>query len=150
MVKYPILVGEILRHTPATHPDNSVLLQTNALLRSILQKADRVMGVAECRRTVARLQWPEGVQAAIEAAACVLCEGDLREQRGAKFRCILFDVGFLITRIDKRTDKLVAVSNLIPPHQITLDELEPLRNSRNSNLVFCISFLFSATLLGKL
>lgn len=132
VVKYPILVGEILRHTPDSHPDSVVLAQANTLLRCLLQKADRVMGVAECQRTVARLVWPEGGQAAIEAAASVLCEGDLREQRGAKMHCILFDVGFLITRSDKRTNKLIAVSNLIPPSQIELEELQPLRNSRNS------------------
>jgi len=136
MVKYPILVGEILRHTPDTHPDSAVLAQANVLLRRLLQKADGVMGVAECQRTVARLVWPEGQAAPkqLEAATCVLCKGDLREQRGgAKFHCVLFDVGFLVARTDKRSDKLIAVSTLIPPHQIQLEQLLPLQNSRNSN-----------------
>jgi len=104
------------------------------------------MGEAECQQTLARLVWGAELKEAeeLESASCVLCEGDLRDQRGTKFHCLIFDVGFLVTRLDKRTDKLQVQSPIIPAADLELDEVLPLRTSRNCNIFiffyyFCIS-----------
>ncbi|XP_059471071.1 rho guanine nucleotide exchange factor 3-like isoform X2 [Neocloeon triangulifer] len=143
IVKYPILIGEILKHTPATHPDRTILPQVTPLLNALLHKVDKAMGMAECKHTLSRLVWNPEVKTPecdlLESATAVLCEGDLRDQRGTKLHCLLFDVGFLVTRAVKQTDKLTVLWPLIPAAELETDEIEPLRNSRNSNRCFKVT-----------
>lgn len=91
LVKYPLLVNEILRLTPPTHVDALVLPHVATALNSILRQVDMATGAAECRRTRERLSFPpttsaatlRAAQRALGNASAVKCSGVLRDKRGA-------------------------------------------------------------------
>nr|XP_031844722.1 rho guanine nucleotide exchange factor 3-like [Nomia melanderi] len=59
IVKYPLLVKEILRHTPASHSDQTSLKEAYDMLSKLLNNVDRIMGTAECKLAQSKINTTE-------------------------------------------------------------------------------------------
>ncbi|XP_046746799.1 rho guanine nucleotide exchange factor 3-like [Diprion similis] len=104
VVKYPILVNEILRHTPCNHPDQTALRKASGILSKLLMDIDEAMGNSECKLAQNRIN-PSPVcdpRKAIQNAVEVITEGQLRDARGTKLHCFLFDNCFVLARPARR------------------------------------------------
>lgn len=84
LTKYPLLVGEILRHTPSGHEDVIPLSKTASALTLVLQQTDVAIGAAECRLVCTRLQFPHDHSSRdlVDKCTAVLCSGELKDRRG--------------------------------------------------------------------
>ncbi|XP_021925849.1 neuroepithelial cell-transforming gene 1 protein-like isoform X2 [Zootermopsis nevadensis] len=126
LTKYPLLVGEILRHTPSGHEDVIPLSKTASALTLVLQQTDVAIGAAECRLVCTRLQFPHDHSSRdlVDKCTAVLCSGELKDRRGTKFNCFLFDKCFVVTRICRPSVKFTVCAPIIPAEQITFEEVE--------------------------
>jgi len=84
LTKYPLLVGEILRHTPSSHEDIIPLSKAASALTLVLQKTDAAVGAAECRLTCTRLHFQHDHLSMnlIDESTAILCSGELKDSRG--------------------------------------------------------------------
>nr|XP_033341122.1 neuroepithelial cell-transforming gene 1 protein-like [Megalopta genalis] len=107
IVKYPLLVKEILRHTPASHLDQTSLKEAYDTLSKLLNDIDRIMGDAECKLAQSKIHVKLEYDSSkcIENATELITEGQLKDTRGMKFQCFLFDTGFAITRRSRSVSK---------------------------------------------
>lgn len=91
LVKYPLLLSEILRLTPPSHVDALVLPHVSTALSSLLRQVDMATGSAECKRTLERLHFPPSTPSGslrsakrmLDKANSVKCSGVLKDKRGA-------------------------------------------------------------------
>ncbi|XP_054005742.1 rho guanine nucleotide exchange factor 3-like isoform X3 [Hylaeus anthracinus] len=107
IVKYPLLVKEILRHTPATHTDQTSLKEAYDMLSKLLNDIDKTMGAAECQLAKSKINIKSDYDSTncIENATELITEGQLKDIRGVKFQCFLFNTGFAITRRSRSMSK---------------------------------------------
>jgi hypothetical protein len=84
IVKYPLLVNEILRHTPSGHVDEAALKRASELLSELLQTIDQAMGDAECKLAQTKINMrPEyDANKCIQSATDLITEGPLKDSRG--------------------------------------------------------------------
>lgn len=105
VVKYPLLVKEILKHTPSGHPDEISLKESREILLKLLNEIDKAMGDAECQLAKTKIN-PKGEfdgDKCVENAAQLITEGQLRDSRGMKYHCFLFDTCLALTRPIRRS-----------------------------------------------
>lgn len=131
IVKYPLLVKEILRHTPASHSDQTSLKEAFNMLSKLLNDIDRIMGIAECKlaqsKIHAKLEYDPSK--CIENATELITEGPLKDTRGMKFQCFLFDTGLAIARRSRPVNKRYNLSSpVVLKEQISTSKNEPLTN----------------------
>lgn len=84
VVKYPLLVKEILKHTPSGHPDENSLKESREILLKLLNEVDKAMGEAECQLAKTKIN-PKAEfdpDKCVENAAELITEGQLRDSRG--------------------------------------------------------------------
>lgn len=84
IVKYPLLVKEILKHTPVTDPDHSSLKEARDVLSDLLQDIDRTMGDAECKLAQSKINAKNEYDPdkCIANATELITEGPLKDTRG--------------------------------------------------------------------
>lgn len=84
LTKYPLLVGEILRHTPSTHEDVIPLTTAASALTLLLQQTDVAVGAAKCGLIRKRLHFPHDhfSMNLLDKSTGVLCSGELKDRRG--------------------------------------------------------------------
>jgi len=84
LTKYPLLVGEILRHTPSTHEDIIPLSKAASALALLLQQTDVAVGAAKCGLIRKRLHFPHDhfSMNLLDKSTGVLCSGELKDRRG--------------------------------------------------------------------
>lgn len=84
IVKYPLLVNEILRHTPMSHADESALKRASELLSGLLKNIDQAMGDAECKlaQTKLNVRSEYDPDKCIESATDLITEGTLKDSKG--------------------------------------------------------------------
>jgi hypothetical protein len=84
LTKYPLLVGEILRHTPSSHEDKILLSKASSALTQVLQQTDAAIGAAKCRLVCSRLHFPHdySFMNLVDKSKAVLCSGELKDSRG--------------------------------------------------------------------
>jgi hypothetical protein len=84
LTKYPLLVQEILRHTPSSHEDVVPLSKAASALTLLLQQTDVAIGAAECRLVCTRLHFPcdHPSRNLVDKSTAVLCSGELKDHRG--------------------------------------------------------------------
>lgn len=107
VVKYPLLVNEILRHTPSNHSDQTTLRKASGILSKLLIEIDEAMGNSECKLAQSRIN-PSPVydpQLSIQNANELITEGQLRDVRGTKLHCFLFDNCFVLARPARRAGR---------------------------------------------
>lgn len=84
IVKYPLLVKEILKHTPPTDADHTSLKEASDVLSDLLQDIDRTMGDAECKLAQSKInaKAEHDLEKCIAKAAELVTEGQLKDARG--------------------------------------------------------------------
>ncbi|XP_061428920.1 rho guanine nucleotide exchange factor 3-like isoform X1 [Lethenteron reissneri] len=102
LVKYPLLLRGILRHTPNDHADRQLLEEAISTAAGIVRDVNSRTGESECRYFWNRLDWsdvPAGDGATAVAAPRLLsCHGELRTARGARVYVFLFERALVVTR----------------------------------------------------
>ncbi|XP_043280127.1 rho guanine nucleotide exchange factor 3-like isoform X2 [Venturia canescens] len=126
VVKYPLLVNEITRRTPSAHPDRASLKRASEFLADLLCKIDRAMGEAECElaRSKIVIKPDNDRTGCIDAATELITEGPLKDSRGLKLHCFLFDTCFALTRrtIKSRSRVYNLSYPIIPREEIDVEE----------------------------
>lgn len=100
LVKYPLLLREVLRRTPPEHPDQAPLQRAVGLAQDLVGLINRKTGEAECRYYQHRLSYPdEGSRHPdIDRSALLLCHGELRNGKGQRLTVFLFAGALVLTR----------------------------------------------------
>ncbi|CAL9707439.1 unnamed protein product [Knipowitschia caucasica] len=100
LVKYPLLLREILRHTDNEHPDRQGLEEAMAMVQSVVADINRQTGESECEFYKERLVYSEEGQRheLIDRSRTLSCHGELKNHRGVKLHVFLFQDVLLITR----------------------------------------------------
>ncbi|XP_011300711.1 rho guanine nucleotide exchange factor 3-like [Fopius arisanus] len=100
VVKYPLLVNEILKRTPTGHEDRSLLEEAKIELSKLLERIDRAMGDAECELARSKINVKEEYdpEGCIIEAVELITEGQLKDAKGLKLHCFLFDTCLAFTR----------------------------------------------------
>uniref|UniRef100_A0AAY4BTB5 Rho guanine nucleotide exchange factor 3 n=1 Tax=Denticeps clupeoides TaxID=299321 RepID=A0AAY4BTB5_9TELE len=108
LVKYPLLLREILKHTPKDHPDNQYLDEAIRMIQSIMTEINMKTGESECRFYKERLLYLEGRQRdlLIEQSRIITCHGELKNNRGVKLHVFLFQDVLVITRAVTQSEQL--------------------------------------------
>ncbi|XP_034021105.1 rho guanine nucleotide exchange factor 3 isoform X2 [Thalassophryne amazonica] len=128
LVKYPLLLREILKHTPCDHPDHQHLDEAVLMVQTVLADIDRRTGESECQFYKDRLVYSEDGHRdqLIEQSRTLSCHGDLRNNRGAKFHVFLFQDVLVITRSISLNDQPVSYQlcrHPIPTRELDLDDI---------------------------
>ncbi|XP_061630375.1 neuroepithelial cell-transforming gene 1 protein-like isoform X2 [Phyllopteryx taeniolatus] len=85
LVKYPLLLREIMRHTPADHPDVANLERAVAIIQGILSDINVRKGESECQYYVDKLEYLDDKQRdpLIDSCRSLSCHGELRNKSGS-------------------------------------------------------------------
>ncbi|XP_073430234.1 rho guanine nucleotide exchange factor 3 isoform X2 [Dendrobates tinctorius] len=108
LVKYHLLLKEILRHTPNDHPDQQHLEEAINIVQGIVTEINIKTGESECHYYKERLIYLEDCQRdpLIDNSRALSCHGELKNNRGAKFHVFLFQEVLVITRTITQNDKV--------------------------------------------
>nr|XP_040060551.1 rho guanine nucleotide exchange factor 3 isoform X2 [Gasterosteus aculeatus aculeatus] len=120
LVKYPLLLREILKHTASEHPDRQHLDQAMLMVQSVVADINRRTGESECQYYKDRLLYSEDGQRdeLIARSRTLSCHGELKNNRG-------LDV-LVITRSASLNDQPVGYQlcrRPIPIRQLDLEDL---------------------------
>ncbi|MEQ2161477.1 hypothetical protein GOODEAATRI_009980 [Goodea atripinnis] len=85
LVKYPLLLREILRHTPPDHPDVASLERAITIIQDILSEINVRKGETECQYYIDQLEFLDEKQRdpLIDECRTLLCHGELRTKSGS-------------------------------------------------------------------
>uniref|UniRef100_A0A8C5R6Q6 Rho guanine nucleotide exchange factor 3 n=1 Tax=Leptobrachium leishanense TaxID=445787 RepID=A0A8C5R6Q6_9ANUR len=128
LVKYHLLLKEILRHTPNDHPDQQHLEEAINIVQGIVAEINVKTGESECHYYKERLIYLEECQKdpLIDNSRALCCHGELKNNRGAKFHVFLFQDVLVITRTITQNEKLYyqLYRQPIPVKVLVLDDLQ--------------------------
>ncbi|XP_053324674.1 rho guanine nucleotide exchange factor 3 isoform X2 [Spea bombifrons] len=107
LVKYHLLLKEILRHTPNDHPDQQHLEEAINIIQGIVTEINVKTGESECHYYKERLIYSDECQRdpLIDNSRALCCHGELKNNRGAKFHVFLFQDVLAITRTITQNEK---------------------------------------------
>ncbi|XP_077566996.1 neuroepithelial cell-transforming gene 1 protein-like [Stigmatopora nigra] len=107
LVKYPLLLREIMRHTPADHPDVAKLEKAVSIIQEILSDINIRKGESECRYYVDKLEYLDDKQRdpLIDSCRSLLCHGELRNKSGSRLHVFLFSEVLVLTRPVTRNER---------------------------------------------
>ncbi|XP_071351573.1 rho guanine nucleotide exchange factor 3 isoform X3 [Trachinotus anak] len=128
LVKYPLLLREILKHTPNDHPDRQHLDEAMLMVQSVVADINRRTGESECQYYKDRLLYTEDGQrdGLIDRSRTLSCHGELKNNRGLKLHVFLFQDVLVITRSVSLNDQPVSYQlcrQPIPIRQLDLEDL---------------------------
>ncbi|XP_044066485.1 rho guanine nucleotide exchange factor 3 isoform X2 [Siniperca chuatsi] len=128
LVKYPLLLREILKHTPNDHPDWQHLDEAMQMVQSVVADINRRTGESECQYYKDRLLYTEDGQRdeLIGRSRTLSCHGELKNNRGLKLHVFLFQDVLVITRSVSLNDQPVSYQlcrQPIPIRQLDLEDL---------------------------
>ncbi|XP_073325166.1 rho guanine nucleotide exchange factor 3 [Pagrus major] len=128
LVKYPLLLREILKHTPNDHPDRQHLDEAMLVVQSVVADINRRTGESECQYYKDRLLYTEDGQRdeLIDRSRTLSCHGELKNNRGLKLHVFLFQDVLVITRSISLNDQPVSYQlcrQPIPIRQLDLEDL---------------------------
>lgn len=100
LVKYPLLFRAIKKYSSDTGFDSKAIECAINLMERIISKVDYRMGEEECRQLVSKIEFDRNCESnsCLIDAKAIICSGTLRNSRGTKLLCILFDTCFAMTR----------------------------------------------------
>ncbi|KAG7226668.1 hypothetical protein INR49_001838, partial [Caranx melampygus] len=128
LVKYPLLLREILKHTANDHPDRQHLDEAMLMVQSVVADINRRTGESECQYYKDRLLYTEDGQRdeLIDQSRTLSCHGELKNNRGLKLHVFLFQDVLVITRSVSANDQPVCYQlcrQPIPIRQLDLEDL---------------------------
>ncbi|XP_028432749.1 rho guanine nucleotide exchange factor 3 isoform X1 [Perca flavescens] len=128
LVKYPLLVREILKHTPNDHPDRQHLDDAMLMVQRVVADINRRTGESECQYYKDRLLYTEDGQRdeLIDRSRTLSCHGELKNNRGLKLHVFLFQDVLVITRSVSLNDQPVSYQLCRQPIPIRHLDLEDL------------------------
>ncbi|XP_031808135.1 rho guanine nucleotide exchange factor 3 isoform X1 [Sarcophilus harrisii] len=128
LVKYPLLLREILRHTPNDNPDQQHLEEAINIIQGIVAEINTKTGESECRYYKERLIYLEEGQkdSLIDSSRVLSCHGELKNSRGVKLHVFLFQEVLVITRPVTHNEQLCyqLYRQPIPVKDLLLDDLQ--------------------------
>ncbi|XP_048409689.1 neuroepithelial cell-transforming gene 1 protein isoform X2 [Stegostoma tigrinum] len=128
LVKYPLLLKEILRHTPTGHLDQKSLEDAIAIIQGVLSDINVRKGESDCQYYIDKLDYLDERQkdARIESSKALLCHGELRNNRGTKLYVFLFQEILVLTRPVSRNDRQCyqVYRQPIPVQDLLLEDLQ--------------------------
>ncbi|XP_061652753.1 rho guanine nucleotide exchange factor (GEF) 3, like [Phyllopteryx taeniolatus] len=100
LVKYPLLLKEIQKCTPAEHPDEFTLPDALQVIQSIVAEVNKKTGEAECQFYRRGLTYLEDSQRLpeIQQSRFLYCHGELKNNKGQRLRVFLFELALVLTR----------------------------------------------------
>ncbi|KAM9328824.1 neuroepithelial cell-transforming gene 1 protein [Pholidichthys leucotaenia] len=128
LVKYPLLLKEILRHTPAEHPDADSLEKAITIIQGVLTDINMKKGESECQYYIDKLEYLDERQRdpRIEQCKSLLCHGQLRNKSGTKLHVFLFTELLILTRPVTRNERqcFQVYRQPIPVQDMVLEDLQ--------------------------
>uniref|UniRef100_A0A4W3IF22 Neuroepithelial cell transforming 1 n=1 Tax=Callorhinchus milii TaxID=7868 RepID=A0A4W3IF22_CALMI len=128
LVKYPLLLKEILRHTPSVHSDQQSLETAIAIIQGVLSDINVKKGESDCQYYIDKLDYLDDRQKdpRIENSKTLLCHGELRNNRGTKLYVFLFQEILVMTRPVSRNDRQCyqVYRQPIPVQDLLLEDLQ--------------------------
>ncbi|XP_039096315.1 neuroepithelial cell-transforming gene 1 protein isoform X1 [Hyaena hyaena] len=128
LVKYPLLLKEILRHTPKDHPDVQLLEEAILIIQGVLSDINLKKGESECQYYIDRLEYLDEKQKdpRIEASKVLLCHGELKNKSGHKLHIFLFQDILVLTRPVTRNERhsYQVYRQPIPVRELVLEDLQ--------------------------
>ncbi|KAM8908952.1 neuroepithelial cell-transforming gene 1 protein-like isoform 2-T2 [Spinachia spinachia] len=128
LVKYPLLLKEILRHTPPEHPDAASLEKAITIIQGVLSDIDMKKGESECQYYIDKLEYLDERQKdpLIEHCKTLLCHGELRNKSGTKLHVFLFTELLVLTRPVTRNERqcFQVYRQPIPVQDLVLEDLQ--------------------------
>ncbi|XP_037534983.1 rho guanine nucleotide exchange factor 3 [Nematolebias whitei] len=128
LVKYPLLLREILKHTANDHPDRQHLEEAVLMVQSEVADINRQTGESECRYYKDRLLFSEEAQrdGLIDRSKTISCHGELKNHRGLKLHVFLFQDVLVLTRSVSLNNQPISFQlcrQPIPIRQLELEDL---------------------------
>ncbi|XP_058047824.1 neuroepithelial cell-transforming gene 1 protein isoform X2 [Ahaetulla prasina] len=128
LVKYPLLLKEILRHTPNDHPDVQSLEEAIGLIQGVLSDINLKKGESECQYYIDKLEYLDEKQRdpRIEASKVLLCHGELKNKNGHKLYIFLFQEILVLSRPVTRNERhsYQVYRQPIPVQDLVLEDLQ--------------------------
>lgn len=128
LVKYPLLLKEILRHTPKDHPDVQLLEEAIFIIQGVLSDINLKKGESECQYYIDKLEYLDEKQRdpRIEASKVLLCHGELKSKSGHKLYIFLFQDILVLTRPVTRNERqsYQVYRQPIPVQELVLEDLQ--------------------------
>lgn len=128
LVKYPLLLKEILRHTPKDHSDVQLLEEAISIIQGVLSDINVKKGESECQYYIDKLEYLDEKQKdpRIEASKVLLCHGELKNKNGHKLYIFLFQDILVLTRPVTRNDRhsYQVYRQPIPVSELVLEDLQ--------------------------
>ncbi|XP_038561909.1 neuroepithelial cell-transforming gene 1 protein-like [Micropterus salmoides] len=128
LVKYPLLLREILRHTPPDHPDVPSLERAITIIQEILSDINMRNGECECQYYIDKLEYLDDKQRdpLIDNCKILLCHGELRNKSGSRLHVFLFSELLVLTRPVTRNDRscFQVYRQPIPVRDLALEDLQ--------------------------
>ncbi|XP_069503678.1 rho guanine nucleotide exchange factor 3-like isoform X2 [Ambystoma mexicanum] len=127
LVKYPLLLKEILKHTAADHPDQAPLQEAIAVIQDIVGLINSKTGEAECQYYKKRLSFLFETQedSLLARSKLLHCHGELKNNKGQRLHVFLFEAVLVITRPLTQNDQLCyqVYRQPIPVRDLLLEDL---------------------------
>ncbi|XP_077025637.1 neuroepithelial cell-transforming gene 1 protein isoform X1 [Tamandua tetradactyla] len=128
LVKYPLLLKEIIRHTPKDHPDVQLLEEAVLIIQGVLSDINLKKGESECQYYIDKLEYLDEKQKdpRIEASKVLLCHGELKNKNGHKLYIFLFQDILVLTRPVIRNERhsYQVYRQPIPVQELVLEDLQ--------------------------
>ncbi|CAN9498836.1 unnamed protein product [Ophioblennius macclurei] len=128
LVKYPLLLREILKHTPPDHPDVTHLDRAITIIQDILSDINMRKGESECQYYIDKLEFLDEKQRdpLIDHCKVLLCHGELRNKSGSRLHVFLFSELLVLTRPVTRNDRscFQVYRQPIPVRDLALEDLQ--------------------------
>ncbi|CAF0958827.1 unnamed protein product [Rotaria sordida] len=104
LMKYPILFKRIHKRTKDGHEDKRILLETINIVEKLINDVSQATSAQICSNVIAKLVYTNDEQKhpLIEKQTHLVCQGELKNNRGQKLYVFLFDEILLFTRIATR------------------------------------------------
>ncbi|KAM9324258.1 rho guanine nucleotide exchange factor 3-like [Gastrophryne carolinensis] len=127
LVKYPLLLKEILKHTAPDHLDCKPLGQAVSIIQTIIGQINTKAGEAECEYYKKRLcyLYESQNEEDLSRSGILHCHGELKNNKGQRLHVFLFERILVLTRLVTHDDQpqFQVYRQPIPLVELVLEDL---------------------------